>query len=108
MQIVSSVHFLSAQTLGATFNSPAISMPRMDRITFGLSWSGTPAGSLVVQGSVDGSVWVTIASIAAITMAGAGDTALIDMATGCPYIRLSYTRSGGTGSLDVYYSQKEV
>lgn len=80
--------------------------------------TGTPTGSLAVQVSADyyqspeGAVlnsghWVTVTSQA--IAAGAPADTYFDLGElSAPFIRLLYTKTGGTGSLDAFIVGKEI
>lgn len=72
-----------------------------------LSESGTRAGTLAIQGSVNGTDWSTIASVTA--TAGAALSHVEDVTTNCPWARVIYTdtTSGtGAGGLNIYVHRK--
>lgn len=107
-KVLSSYQLLTAQSTGASFNSDAINCLFYDRICFFLSWGTTAVGSIIAQGSINGTDFVDL-DMNAIVLNNAADTALIDIyVTGIPYVRLAYTRSSGTGTIDGYISMKEA
>lgn len=67
-------------------------------------YTGSPVGSLVVQGSCDGTHWSTQQTATAIS--AAGDILLNIGLVGFQFLRVIYTRSSGTGSLLVIASSK--
>lgn len=81
--------------------------------TFAPTWTGTPTGTFEVQVSLDyvpnngaigaaplnAGTWNNIAAAPSNPAGSAGNTYIPSFATGCGYIRLSYTNSSGTGVL---------
>lgn len=67
-------------------------------------WTGTPTGSISVQGSNDGTNFVEVASQA--TGGAAGQYLLNIEKAGYKYVRVQFIRTGSTGSLTVYLAGK--
>jgi hypothetical protein len=92
----------------------------LDNIGIQLNWTGTPIGSFSFQVSIDhaqdnrGNVtvvgnWVTLAVSPTIAAAGTSDQAYVDInQTGATFIRVLYTKTSGTGTLNAFLSAKEV
>ena len=79
---------------------------QLDRIRYDLAWTGTPTGNLSVQVSNTKSItgWRTITLDPALNMAGSAGVAEIDIKNICwKYVRLSWTPTGGAGTLNAYY-----
>jgi hypothetical protein len=96
-----------AQSLATSFNSAATNVQHMSRICYDVSWTGDAVGSIIVQGSSNQSNWTNL-NMTAITMAGVTDNGLFDIqVTGVPYLRLAYTSTSGTGTINAYVSAKE-
>lgn len=117
-----SIHFVSAQSMATSFNSAPIDIRWQDNCSIQVNISGTPTGTLAVQGSLDynpitnvAGNWIPIllpapVSATAITItAGSPSPILLDLnQLSFPYFRLSYTAGGGTGTMDAYASTKVV
>lgn len=111
---------LSATSMGANITSAAVEIALQDNIGIQLHWTGTPSGTFDVQISADhlqdmeGNIqvpgnWVSLALSPAIIASGAADDAYIDLnQMSARYVRLVYTRSAGTGSLDCTVMGKAV
>lgn len=118
--ILGPVHLVSAASMASSVTSKAIKVLTQDNIQFQLVWTGSPTGNFVFQSSLtfdqdgNGNIlnvgnWDNIPVDPAITAAGAGDTATVDITeTGASFIRVFYIRSSGTGTLDVFVSGKGI
>jgi hypothetical protein len=65
-------------------------------------WTGTPTGSVEVQASIDNTSWTTLTGSQQSTQGEAGTHIVNFSGSGHRYIRPVYTRSSGSGTLDVY------
>lgn len=113
-----SVHFITNVSMASTINSNALSMKFQDNAYFQAIWSGTPTGTFNIQISNDhqqddaGNVqlagtWETITLNTPITAAGSANSAgIVVNGIAAPWIRLNYTASSGTGTLNAYFSAK--
>lgn len=105
----------SAASLGATANLDAYDVRAVDVVALQLSWTGTPTGAFALQGSLDynGSTgnWVALTPSvgSAPAPAGGSDMALLEVSTtAIAFLRLVYTRTSGTGNLDVWVAGKDA
>lgn len=94
----------------------------VDQATLEIIITGTPTGTLSVEGSdryqpiENNAVTFTPLAAAAVTpalpaVAGAGSSTIVALtaqALGCRYFRLRYVNSSGTGVLNVWFSGKGV
>lgn len=94
-----------------------------DNVGMQAVWSGTPTGSLTVQASLTyeergnglvhaSGTWTTVqddvGSPMSLALSGSGD-ALFDLnQLPFPFVRVVYTRTGGSGTLDLHASKKSV
>lgn len=113
-------HLITAASMGASVTSAAFPCQFQDNIGIQLDWTGTPTGTFTVQTSVDhaqdaqGNIsvaghWITLTLSTAITAAGSADDAYIDLnQLSAPWVRVVYTRSSGTGTLDCFVAAKGV
>jgi hypothetical protein len=104
----------------ASITSVVTQIKYLDNIGIGLNWTGTPTGTFAVQVSADyqqssqGVVtnvgkWTPLTLSPAIAASGSADNAYIDITqTSAPFIRVVYTKTGGTGTLNSYIVGKEV
>lgn len=110
---------VTAGSMAASITSLVTNIQYMDDVVYQIQWTGTPVGTFTVQVSEDyqqsgGTVlnagtWTTLTLSSAITAAGSADQAILDL-NQLPYswIRLVYTRTSGTGTLNAYISAKAV
>ena len=106
-KVLAPYRLLTSQAMASDFQSSVTNVQFMDRVSYSVVWTGSAVGTLIVQSSLDGTNWTDL-DMNQIVMANADDTAVIDIAaTGIPQLRLSYTATSGTGSLDAYVSAKE-
>lgn len=99
-------------SMGASVTSDVTILAQKTGASYDVSWTGTPTGTFSVQMSntysldAKGAVsnagnWTTVTLSTPITAAGSADNALINLAGLEVYaIRLVYTRSSGTGTLN--------
>lgn len=73
----------------------------MDLASIEIQWTGTPAGTLSVDGSNGGTVWYpTGQAVTDPTGSGPADNTLLDLSrTSFRYISLSYSNSSGSGTV---------
>jgi len=98
------------------------SLKIIDDSGFQMIWTGAPVGTFSAQVSLDykpgqfpdetpqnAGHWVTLPLSTPITASGVPDTAYIDLTLmSSPWVRLVYTPTSGTGSLQVYVTGKSV
>lgn len=104
----------------ASITSRAIEIIRQDNVGIQLNWTGTPTGTFDFQVSVDhkedsnGVVmeegnWVSIPLTTPITAAGSPDSAYVDFnQLSAAYMRVVYTKTSGSGTLDGFIAAKGV
>ena len=96
------------QSMTSTFQSAATDIMNTDRAGYQISWSGTPNGTFSVEVSNDSSVWVALTLSAAVTASGSADDAFIDVETAARHVRLVYTASSSTGTLQAHITAKSI
>lgn len=91
-------------------------------IGYTISWTGTPTGTFSVEVSQDyvapvgvqdeplnAGTWVAVNLSVPVVASGTPDTAFIDVdITGAAYVRLKYTRTSGTGTLNATIAGKVI
>lgn len=108
---------ITAASMAVSIIGPVTNKAQLPSIGYTLSWSGTPTGSFTIevcndaQFEVDGSyiagtgTWVALVLSNTITASGTADTAYIDIQIQtAAFMRLHYTRSSGSGTLNVSIS----
>lgn len=100
---------LNAQSLGASFDSVATSIQQLDRVGISITTTGTPTGTVSIQGSVDKIKWFDMTFDTAIApLAGSPNDYFFDIeATALSWIRIDYARTSGTGTMSAYITAKE-
>jgi hypothetical protein len=108
-RIVDFDSLLVDQSMGATFQSPSTNILYTDRVGYQISFTTSDAiGTFSVEVSNDESVWVALTLSTPITAASANDDAFIDVETAAKFVRLVYTRSSGTGTLQAHMTAKSI
>lgn len=92
--------------LAANFDFPEVNILHVDRISFGIAWTGDPTGTVNIQVSNDGIDWSNINS--QMTPAGQSDYDYEEVETTARLIRLSYSRTSGDGTLKAYMVAKSI
>ena len=109
----------TAQSMGATFSTPSVSLKKVKQLSIQCAYTGTPTGVWTIEVSLnrkegvngaftdsDGT-WIALASTQFTgtlpVPAGAGSTFIIIVPIS-PFrrIRVTYTRTSGTGSADIW------
>lgn len=106
--------------MASSLTSEVVEIQQQDNISVQLKWTGTPTGTFEFQVSNNylkdpiGNVqnpgdWITLAVTPAITASGSPDDALVDLnQMGSSFLRVVFTRSGGTGVLNVWVTGKGI
>jgi len=104
----------------ASLTSEITNIQYLDNIVIELDFTGTPTGTFEVQGSLSferdiyGNVtnpgnWTALNLVSSPVASGVAGTILIDMnQLSFPYIRVVYTRTGGTGVLNALIGGKQL
>lgn len=111
-------HLVQDGDMTNPITSEPIKLIRMDRASLHLIFTGIPTGDFAVEVSGDyrenaagqptaGGTWTPIALSPAPAAAGSADDIFIDLTvTAAPWVRLVYTPSAGSGTLNAYLSAK--
>lgn len=105
----------------ASITSDTINLENILYLAVQAVWTGTPTGTIKLQGSCDTgttiagntdgdgvSNWTDIAS-ATLSPAGSASSGFIELKeTGIKWVRLVYTKSGGSGSLTSRFNAKGI
>lgn len=110
---------LNSQSLGASFSSTPTNIEIMDNISYQMNATTSDAvGTFTVEVSDDynqdsnGNIisagnWIALPVSVAMTLSGSSDTIMFDgNQISHPWIRLTYTRTSGTGTVTAYVSGK--
>jgi hypothetical protein len=102
----------------STIHSEPLHIEMLSFVGFDISWTGSPTGTFSVEVSntytlnADGSPgkpgnWTALTLSAAVTASGSPGNAFIDIdAISAAFIRLTYTPSSGTGTLNAVATAK--
>ena len=90
--------YVVGHSLGASFNSPNISIQYSEGACFSLVWTGTPVGSFQVAGSVDGVNFDPLI-MNPISPGGAAGSGVFDiLQTQVPFLQVQWTFVSGSVS----------
>lgn len=110
----------SGNMASASITSTVSNIQHLDNIGIQLQWTGVPVGTFAIQVSADyaqdieGNVtntgtWTTLTLGPGISAAGSADNAYVDLnQLSSPWIRVVYTKTSGTGTLNGYIVGKMV
>lgn len=114
-------HFIVDQSMAGNVTSGATNIQYTDNCAIQLNFTGTPVGIFSVEGSVDHAVnamtgvqtvaglWIPVTLDPIPVASGSSGQILIDMKElSFPWIRVVYTRTSGTGTLNGFISAKAV
>lgn len=119
-RILPAFKLLSAGSMAGNLTSTPLDIKNLDDIGIQLNFAGSPTGTFQVQVSADyqasdaGNVtnagnWINLTLSPAPVASGSAGNVYIDIATiSSPWLRVAYTQSGGTGSLDVWATGKAI
>lgn len=122
-QVLKPYKVISAGNMAlASLTSSISSIQGVDNVGYQVNFSGSPVGTFDVQVSMDyqpglspndqpanAGNWISLPLSTAITASGSAGSAYIDLnQLSSPYIRIVYTRTSGTGSLDAYIVAKAI
>lgn len=99
-RILDNYLWVNAQSMAATFQSSSLTVPNFDRFSLQIAvTTSDAAGSIAIQGSVDGTTWVNL-PLDFDAVSSANKNYFIDFVEcGLSHLRINYTRVSGTGSM---------
>ncbi len=118
--LLNPVHIIVAGDMSGNITSNAVEVKLQDNVGVQLHWTGAPTGVFSIQVSMDhredieGNVvvaghWVSVILNPSITASGSADDAYIDLnQLSAAYVRIVYTATSGTGTLDAFVNAKGV
>lgn len=111
-------HAIIAQSMAADITSPVSNIQYLDNCMIQLNFTGTPTGTFDVQVSEDYRFqgdpsntgnWVSLPLAPAPLASGSADQIVLDLnQLPGPWIRVVYSRTSGTGTLDMYITAKMI
>jgi hypothetical protein len=100
--------YVVAQSLGASFNGPAVPTSSSEGLSFQVAWTGaTAAGTFKIQASNDSVTWIDLPGLSSV-VAGPGAVFWNMASIFFQYARLVFVQTGGTGSVDANVFAKEI
>ena len=100
---------ITAGSMAGSLTSSTTNVAYTDNVGYHCVWTGTPTGTITVEASIDGTNWDSLTLSPTISTGGAASSTLISL-NQLPYelVRLKYTRTSGTGTLNVVVMTKSV
>lgn len=89
----------SAVTMGSSQTSASFMVDLFDQGSINVTWTGTAAGSIVVDGSYDGTTFYPLDHDPFTITSGSGTQEIIFTQLAHRYIRMRWVRTSGTGTL---------
>ena len=94
--------------MSSDVTTSATQIMHTDRPSYEIAWTGTPTGTFSVEVSHTGNNWSEVSLSSPITAAGSADSAFVDIESGAKYVRLKYTASSGSGTLNAWVASKSI
>lgn len=88
----------------ASLTSTVVNKPNHHHVSFQCVATGAPVGTYTLQESNDGTNWETVSTLA---ITAAGSARLEAIFVTAPKVRLVYTRTSGTGTLNASVYMQE-
>ncbi len=110
-QSVASFHMIDAGDLSGNITSSITNVLNLDKASIHLSWTGSsPVGDMVVEArNGDSESWYELDFGSTISISGnSGDHQIVFNELPFTSIRLSYTRTSGSGSIDAIITLKTI
>lgn len=107
-----SFHLISggSMTGTSTITSSTQTILTYDNIGLQFEWTGTPTGTFSINCSIDDVTFIPLSFSPPLTSpSGSSGNFLVSLnQVPYPYIQVTYTNSSGSGTLDVFISQKDL
>jgi hypothetical protein len=94
--------------MSGDITSASTNILHTDRVGYQLVWTGTPVGTFSVEVSNDDTTWAELTLSTEITGGGAADNAFIDVETAAKFVRVKWTNSSSTGTLQAHITAKSI
>lgn len=116
---LSPYHIINAGDMSATITSTPTNILWLDNVGIQLIFTGTPTGTFSVEVSndyatengtpIDSGTWTAISFGSAPTAGGAAGNIYLDInQLSAAYVRVVYSPTSGSGTLDAYITGKQV
>ena len=93
--------YLFNQPLTSNFNGELITNNEITYISFQCVWTGTPTGTLVLEGSNDGSNFITLTNMTQALSGSTGSYVFEFIKPTFQFMRIRFQYASGSGSLNV-------
>lgn len=105
--IIKPFHLMVDGDMSGNLTSDSVDVTYTDNVGFQLSFTGTPSGEFACEGTIDEVSWSELTFSSTPQATGSADTHLLNV-NQIPYkkLRITYTRTSGTGTLNVYVMSK--
>jgi len=105
--IIKPFHLLTDGDMSGNLTSDSVDVTYTDNVGFQLTFTGTPTGTFSCEGTIDETNWSALSFSSTPQAVGTADTHLLNI-NQIPYkkLRVKYTRTSGTGTLNVYVMSK--
>jgi len=107
-RVIDTYQAITDGDMSSNITGPSTNILYTDRVSYQLIYTGSPTGTFSVQVSNDETTWEDVAFDTTPTASGAGDTDFLEIETGAKFIRLNYTASSGTGTLQAKMTAKSI
>lgn len=107
--VIKPYHLMTDGSMAGNLTTDPVDVVYSDNVGFQLIFTGTPTGTFQCQGSIDNVNWTNLEFSTVPSATGAADTHLFNL-NNVPYrkLRVGYTRTSGTGTLNVWVMAKTV
>lgn len=92
----------------AVITSEGVGIQDIKSCAFQFVWTGTPNGTFLIEGSVDGANWSDMGITISAATGSAGNRIADITATGISAARAKYTNTSSTGTLQIWFVGKAV
>jgi hypothetical protein len=107
--VIKPYHLMTDGDMSGNLTSNTVDVTYSDNVGIQLTWTGAAVGTFAVEGTVDESNWSSLSFSSTPSASGGGDTHLLNL-NNLPYkrIRVKYTRTSSTGTLQVWVMAKTM
>lgn len=94
--------------MASNITSEAVDVSRMDNISVEAIYTGSPNGTLTLQGSNSKENWASVNTSENIAISSASNDIMVFANYAFKWARVVYTASSGSGTLNCYLTAKEL
>lgn len=105
--LLNPIKLIDAGDTSGNLTSSVVDCRYQDNLAFQAIWTNTTTGSITIEVSVDKSNWSTYPISPTVSPAGSANSAVIEIkGLVCPWARVKFTQSAGSGALTVWLCAK--